>query len=141
VVTVLPVESVELFVQRLAGGLEAGGQLRQQHARDGAVLVAGVLADEEAVRLLAAVEEFVRSGGIHLLPDPLEADVQVVVGLHAVRFADAVNHSRRDEGRDQVMILREATGFFPLLADVVGKQNGQLIAGEGFPWSLADAAG
>ena len=118
-------------------GFDLGGELGHQHAGGGAVFVADVLADQKAVRFFRAEEELVGTAGVDLLGDPLEADVDVVVGLDAVAVADAADHRRGDERRDEEMFLRQRAGFFALLADVVGEQGAELIAGEGAPGAFA----
>ena len=133
VVAVLPVERIELIEQRLPLGFDARRQFGHQQARRWAVLIAHILPDQEAVRLFRAQQELVLPPQIDLLGDPLEADVDVVARLHAKTFADSPHQRRGDERRYEEMILAKRAGFLPLLADVIGHQGTQLVAGEGAP--------
>ncbi len=60
---VLNEQLVEPLVERLALGLEPGGQFGRQQRGHGGVLVADVVAGQEAVRFLGAEDEIVPARG------------------------------------------------------------------------------
>src|SRR5262249_7115287 len=91
VVSVLPVERFKSVEERFARRFDLRSQFSHQHACGSAVLIADVLSDEKAMRLFGAKDEFVGSGGVDLLSDPFEADVDIVERADAVTSADAAH--------------------------------------------------
>ena len=120
-------------MQRLAGRFLLSGQFGQQHRRDGRVLVAGIRADEIAVRLFAAENEVLRPFVVDRAADVFEADLQVALGPRAERIGNAANHFAGDQGLDDIVLRAELARRLAPLEQIFRKQRADLVAGHGQP--------
>ncbi len=108
----LPIQGIELLVQRFSGGFAGGGEFGEQHGGDGGIFVANVGADQIAVRFFAAEDKAIGAGGVDFLADPFETDLQIAVCFDTVLIGDAADHFGGDERFDDVVLRRRGCRLF-----------------------------
>src|SRR5208337_2337870 len=87
---------VKLLVQGLASGFQTRGQLGQQERGHRGILVANVIAGQEAIRFLRAENKILWPAEIHLAANIFEAHQQIACRLHAVAVGNSPHQLRGD---------------------------------------------